>query len=122
MTTVLVVDDDRDIRELIALRLRQLDIDVHVAGDGEAGLAAVRSLLPDLVLLDWMMPVLSGIEVCVAVRANPDTAEIPVILLTAKAQEADVERGLAAGADAYIRKPFSLAELTDRVRGFLDPA
>jgi two-component system phosphate regulon response regulator PhoB len=71
------------------------------------------------VLLDWMMPKLSGIEVCRALRRNPDTAHIPVILLTAKAQEAELERGLAAGADDYIVKPFSLKDMLTRVQALL---
>jgi two-component system phosphate regulon response regulator PhoB len=121
MKTVLVVDDDSDIRELIAWKLNQAGYGIIAEADGEAGLAAARGVAanvvvrPDLVILDWTMPKMSGIEVCRAMRADPWTAGIPVILLTAKAQEAEVERGFAAGADDYIVKPFSPREMLRRV-------
>ena len=126
MTTVLVIDDDDDIRQLVVWKLSQAGFATVAEADGEAGLVAAcggpeadPSLRPDLVLLDWMMPKLSGIEVCRALRRNPDTAHIPVILLTAKAQEAELERGLAAGADDYIVKPFSLKDMLTRVQALL---
>lgn len=116
---VLVVDDDPDVRELVNFRLTRAGFEVHAEEDGQAGLAAALELRPDLVLLDWMMPRLTGLEVCQELRRNPQTAGVAVILLTAKAQEADVERGFAAGADDYIVKPFSLVELLSRVRAVL---
>lgn len=122
MKTVLVVDDDADIRELITWKLNQAGYSVLVASDGEEGLAAASmttglssAVPPDLVLLDWMMPKMSGIEVCQALRSDVVTARIPVILLTAKAQESEVERGYAAGADDFIVKPFSPREMLRRV-------
>ena len=107
-------------------KLTQAGFAAVAEGDGEAGLAAARgrptegpSVRPDLVLVDWTMPKLSGIEVCRVLRENPDTADIPMILLTAKAQEAELERGMAAGADDYIVKPFSPKEMLRRVEALL---
>jgi len=124
MKTVLVIDDDPDIRELIAWKLTQAGYTTLVGADGEAGLAAAivgdaAGRAPDLILVDWMMPKMTGIEVCRAVRANPITARIPIILLTANAQETEVERGFAAGVDDYVVKPFSPRELLGRVRAVL---
>jgi len=119
MASILIVDDDADIRELVAFKLSRAGFIVRCEADGESGLAAADEMRPDLVLLDWMMPRLTGLEVCRRLRESAATAEIPVILLTAKAQEADVERGFAAGADDYIRKPFSNRELLSRVEALL---
>jgi len=123
---VLVVDDDTDIRELITWKLSQAGYGTMAEADGAAGLAAASGassaawgVRPDLVLLDWAMPRMSGIEVCRALRDDPATAGIPVILLTAKAQESQVELGFAAGADDYIVKPFSPRELLRRVDAIL---
>jgi DNA-binding response OmpR family regulator len=119
MPHILIVEDDADIRELTAFKLTLEGHEVHVEADGEAGLAAARELMPDLIVLDWMMPKLTGLEVCQALRADPATASLPIILLTAKAQEADIQRGFAAGADDYISKPFSPPELASRVTAVL---
>ncbi len=124
--TVLVVDDDSDIRALIGWKLSLAGYSIVPAPDGEAALLAVRgdasggpSVRPDLVLLDWTMPRMSGIEVCESLRADPATADVPIILLTAKAQQSELARGLAAGADDYIVKPFSPGELLRRVDALL---
>ena len=121
MTRVLVVDDDPVIADLVSFRLARLGLEVSVETDGQAGLAAARELRPDLVVLDWMMPRMNGLEVCAALRADPDAelARTPVLLLTAKAQEPDLERGFAAGATDYIVKPFSPRELATRVTAAL---
>jgi two-component system response regulator MtrA len=124
MKTVLIVDDDPDIRELITWKLGQAGYSTVVAGDGEAGLVAAATTddeghLPDLILVDWMMPKMSGIEVCKTLRDNPATARIPLILLTANAQESDVEEGFAAGVDDYIAKPFSPREMLGRIQAVL---
>jgi two-component system response regulator MtrA len=124
MKSVLVVDDDPDIRELITWKLGQAGYTTLVAADGEAALAAVAAgdsdgRTPDLILVDWMMPKMSGIDVCRALRQNPITARIPVILLTANAQEADVELGFSAGVDDYIAKPFSPREMLSRIEAVL---
>jgi two-component system phosphate regulon response regulator PhoB len=117
--TVLIVDDDPDIRDIATMKLEQAGLTVHTEADGEAGLAAALELTPDVLLLDWMMPRLTGLEVCARLREHPPTAQTPVILLTAKAQEADIERGFAAGATDYIVKPFSPRELVARVSAAL---
>jgi two-component system phosphate regulon response regulator PhoB len=129
MKTVLVVDDDSDIRTLITWKLALAGYASLSAADGEAAVAAAHGgspaapgVRPDIVLLDWTMPRMSGIEVCEALRAEPSTADLPIILLTAKAQEFDFARGLAAGANDYIVKPFSLNDLLDRIGSLLDHA
>jgi two-component system phosphate regulon response regulator PhoB len=119
MPSILIIDDDPDIRELVTFKLELLGYEVHAESDGESGLAAVMHLHPDLVLLDWMMPKLTGIEVCQLIRDAEGNNGVPVILLTARAQEADVQRGFAAGADDYIVKPFSPRELASRVEAVL---
>jgi two-component system phosphate regulon response regulator PhoB len=123
MSHVLVVDDDPVIANLVAFRLGRLGLEVSVESDGEAGLAAARQLRPDLVVLDWMMPRMNGLEVCAALRsdADPELARTPVLLLTAKAQEPDLERGFAAGATDFVAKPFSTRELISRVTAALPP-
>jgi DNA-binding response OmpR family regulator len=124
MKTVLVIDDDPDIRELITWKLGQAGYSTLIAADGEAGLALATAgndegRAPDLILVDWMMPKMSGIDVCRALRDDPLTARIPLILLTANAQEADVELGFAAGVDDYIAKPFSPREMLGRIQAVL---
>lgn len=119
---ILIVDDDPDIRELVAFKLRQMGYGVRVEKDGELGLAAAKTDQPDLILLDVMMPKISGIEMCRRLRDDVATTDIPIILITAKAQEADVERGFAAGANEYIVKPFSPRDLVARVENMLAPS
>jgi len=120
MTRVLVADDDPDIRELVRFKLEQGGHEVTTVADGDAALEAARAGGPyALILLDVMMPRRTGIEVCEALRADPAMRSVPILLLTAKAQEADVERGFAAGADDYIVKPFSPRELSSRVTAAL---
>jgi len=115
MSTILVVDDDPDICALLEFKLGGAGYDVAVEHDGEAALAARDRSPADLLILDWMMPRMGGLEVCLALRADERFTTLPVLMLTARAQEADVQRGLAAGADDYILKPFSPRELTARV-------
>lgn len=119
MTTVLVADDDLDIRELVAFKLAQAGYEVRSAPDGVAALDAARAGGVDLVVLDLMMPGLSGLDVCAELRREPSTAELPVIMLTARAQDQDVATGFAAGADDYVVKPFSPRELVSRVQAVL---
>lgn len=119
---ILIVDDDPDIRELVAFKLRQMGYGVRVEKDGELGIATAIEEQPDLMLLDVMMPKISGIEMCRRIREHEATAHIPIILITAKAQEADVERGFAAGANDYIVKPFSPRDLVSRVESMLAPS
>jgi DNA-binding response OmpR family regulator len=124
MKTVLVVDDDADIRNLITWKLGQAGYASYVACDGKEGLAAAiagdaEGRAPDLILLDWSMPVMTGIELCHALRANPATDGIPVILLTANGKESEVACGFDAGADDYVLKPFSPRELLGRIHAVL---
>ena len=116
---LLVADDDEDILTLVRLRLTRSGFDVVVARDGEEALRLTREHRPDLAVLDWMMPKTTGIEVLRAIRAGSDTAEIPVVLLTARASDSDVAEGMAAGADDYIKKPFSPQDLAARVTTIL---
>jgi len=116
---LLVVDDDLVIQKLLQVNFEMEGWHVILADDGEAGLAAVREHRPDAVLLDVMMPKMDGLAVMAAWRADPETASIPVILLSAKAQSTDLGAGLAAGADDYVTKPFDPLELLDRVTALL---
>jgi DNA-binding response OmpR family regulator len=119
MTAILIADDDPDIRDLVAFKLEQAGFDVVAVEDGLSALSATRADPPDLVVLDVMMPGMSGIDVCRELRASEATATLPIILLTARAQEGDVEVGFGAGADDYIVKPFSPRELVSRVEAVL---
>ena len=119
MTSVLVVDDDPDVCDLVRYKLEQSGFDVRRASDGDQALREVDAEVPDLVLLDIMMPGMSGLEVLERWRANGATEKLPIIMLTAKAQENDVERGFELGADDYVIKPFSPRELARRVTAVL---
>jgi two-component system, OmpR family, phosphate regulon response regulator PhoB len=119
MGTVLVVEDERAIAELIAINLRHAGFEVELAVDAEGALAAVDRALPDLVLLDWMLPKVSGIEICRRVRSGGVNPNLPIIMLTARGEEADKITGLDAGADDYLSKPFSTKELLARIRAVL---
>jgi DNA-binding response OmpR family regulator len=112
---VLCADDDRDILALLALRLERAGYRVAQAVDGEQALSLVRELHPDVLVLDVMMPRMSGTDVLATLRADEATAGVRVVLLSARAQEADVARGLDAGADAYLAKPFQAPELIEVV-------
>jgi DNA-binding response OmpR family regulator len=116
---VLVADDDPDIRSLVVLRLERSGYEVVAAGDGEEALATALERNPDLALLDVMMPKLDGYEVTERLRREEATRHLPVILLTARVQETDIARGLEAGADDYVKKPFSPTELRARVQAVL---
>jgi two-component system, OmpR family, response regulator MtrA len=116
---LLVADDDEDVLMLVQLRLARSGYEVVVARDGEEALRLAREKQPDLAVLDWMMPKASGLEVLRALRADEETASIPVLMLTARASASDIEQGLAAGADDYIAKPFSPQELASRVQSIL---
>jgi two-component system phosphate regulon response regulator PhoB len=110
-----IVDDDPDIRAMVAMKLTSAGYTVHEEVDGEAGLAAIQQLDPTVVVLDWMMPRMNGLEVLQRVRSDEATRHVPVLLLTARAQEDAIERGFAAGADDYVVKPFSPRELLTRI-------
>jgi DNA-binding response OmpR family regulator len=116
---ILVADDDPDIRSLVTLRLERSGYEVVAAGDGEQAFAAALERAPDLALLDVMMPKLDGYELTQRLRREEATRHLPVILLTARVQETDIARGVEAGADDYVKKPFSMSELRDRVQAVL---
>lgn len=116
---ILVVEDEEALVTLLKYNLEAEGFHVDVAYDGEEALTAVAENAPDLMVLDWMMPKLSGIEVCRAIRSDKNTAAIPIIMLTARGEEADRIRGLDTGADDYLVKPFSPKELVARVRAVL---
>ena len=119
MTAVLVADDDADIRDLVAFKLEQAGFEVITAEDGPTALSAAHDKVPDIAVLDVSMPGMSGLDVCRMLRADPSTADMMIIMLTARAQETDVEGGFSAGADDYVIKPFSPRELTSRVQALL---
>jgi DNA-binding response OmpR family regulator len=116
---VLVVDDDPVILELLRINFEIEGYEVLPATDGEQGLAKARDEEPDVVLCDIMMPRLDGIELVTRLRGDPRTAHLPVVLLSAKAQKVEVDRGLSVGADDYVTKPFDPLELLDRVNAVL---
>jgi two-component system response regulator MtrA len=119
MARIVVADDDADIRDLVVFRLQQSGHQVRAFGDGLAAVEACLEEQPDLVVLDVMMPKLTGLEACRALRTDPATEHLPVVLLTARAQAEDIELGREAGADAYLAKPFSPPELDARVSELL---
>ncbi|MFZ2399054.1 MAG: response regulator [Smithella sp.] len=119
MSKILIVDDEQDIVELISYNLGKEGFSTIKAYDGEAAIGLVRSGKPDLMILDLMLPKMNGLDVCKAIRRNPETANLPIIMLTAKGEEIDKIIGLEIGADDYIAKPFSVKELVARVRSIL---
>jgi two-component system alkaline phosphatase synthesis response regulator PhoP len=116
---VLVVEDEEDIAELVQYNLNKERYEVLVASSGEAGLDMARRERPDLILLDIMLPGMDGLEVCRALHADPETAQIPIVMVTAKGEEADIVTGLELGADDYVTKPFSPKVLIARLRSVL---
>ena len=119
MSRILVVEDEPAIAELISINLRHAGFEVTIAGDAEQAQIAVDGVLPSLVVLDWMLPGQSGHALARAWRAQPRTRDLPIIMLTARAEEADKVSGLDAGADDYLTKPFSANELLARIRSLL---
>jgi DNA-binding response OmpR family regulator len=121
MRVALVVDDDPDLGDVMVFMLERAGFEVHLESDGAAGLTVAGILRPDVVLLDWMMPQMSGVEVCKALRSNSALAATKVIMLSARAQEVDIVEGYSAGADDYIVKPFRPKDLVNRVEMVLAP-
>lgn len=117
--SLFVVEDEEDILELLRFHLTHEGFEVATATNGEAAVQAIPRKMPDLVLLDLMLPGLDGFEVCRSLKSNPLTATIPIVLVTAKGEEADIVAGLELGADDYITKPFSMKVLIARVRTVL---
>ena len=116
---ILLVEDDRSLVELLSFHLRRSEFEVETTADGEDALLMAREAPPDLVILDWMSEGISGLEVCRRLRRLPETANVPIIMLTARGEETDRIRGLETGADDYVTKPFSPRELVARVGAVL---
>ena len=117
--TILLVEDEDALATLLQYNLEKEGYEVIVAGDGEEALVMIDEKLPDLVVLDWMLPKVSGIEVCRRLRQRPETRNLPIIMLTARGEESDRIRGLDTGADDYVVKPVSMSELAARARAVL---
>ncbi|HTL49888.1 MAG TPA: phosphate regulon transcriptional regulator PhoB [Steroidobacteraceae bacterium] len=118
-TRILVVEDEQPIRDLIAFGLRRAGCDVALAEHSQAALASIGDRRPDLVLVDWMLPDMSGLELVRQLRRDSNTRDIPIMMLTARAEEADRVAGLDSGADDYLTKPFSARELLARIQAIL---
>ncbi|HET6153389.1 MAG TPA: response regulator [Marmoricola sp.] len=119
MARIVIADDDADIRELVVFKLRHAGHEVLPVADGTAAVEACLAKTPDLVILDVMMPGMSGLEAARVLRADESMTGVPIIMLTARAQESDIEQGFEAGADDYVVKPFSPRELALRVGAVL---
>ena len=119
MTKILIAEDEPDIRELVAFTLRFGGYEVVAASNGEEALNAAGRELPDLILMDVRMPKMTGYEACRLMKANEKLKDIPVVFLSAKGQDAEIQTGLEAGAEEYLLKPFSPDQLTNRVRAIL---
>lgn len=120
MTTILIAEDEPDIRELIVFTLRFGGFDVVVARNGMEVVERVSDVQPDLIMLDVMMPQMTGFEACRKLKAQPETAHIPVVFLTAKGHETEIEIGMEAGAVGYLLKPFSPEALIQYIRELLN--
>jgi two-component system phosphate regulon response regulator PhoB len=116
---ILVVEDEASIRDMVAFALRRADMEVIHAADARAALVAISDMPPDLILLDWMLPGMTGLELARRLRGEERTAEVPIIMLTARGEENDRVGGLEAGVDDYVVKPFSTRELIARIRAVL---
>lgn len=117
--SVLIIEDDENISELMRYNIEKAGFDTSTVTDGEEALMTATDMNPDVILLDWMLPNLSGIEICRRLRRQPETANVPIIMITARAEESDRIRGLETGADDYLTKPFSPRELIARVHAVL---
>jgi two-component system phosphate regulon response regulator PhoB len=116
---ILIVEDEEPLTTLLRYNLENEGYEVDAVGRGDEADTKLRETVPDLVVLDWMLPGLSGIELCRRLRARPETQELPIIMLTARGEESERVRGLSTGADDYIVKPFSVPELLARIRALL---
>lgn len=116
----ILAEDDPDIQLVARLALKRAGFTVSVVNNGQEALDAIRQQLPDVILLDWMMPELDGPETCRRLKADPHTAAVPIIFLTAKSQEAEIQRGLSLGAAGYVTKPFDALALGQQVRDIVE--
>lgn len=116
MSLVMVIEDEEAISMLLSYNLEKEGFEVAVVANGMNAVSEIERLMPSVIILDWMLPEISGVEICKLIRSKPDIKNIPVIMLTAKSQEEDKIKGLGAGADDYVTKPFSVPELMARVK------
>ena len=119
MAKILIAEDERDIRDLVAFTLRFAGHEVFAASNGEEAVEMASKVNPDLILMDVRMPRMTGYEACKFLKASPDLKDIPVVFLSAKGQESEIQQGLDAGAEAYLLKPFAPDQLTNRVKEIL---
>jgi CheY-like chemotaxis protein len=119
MAKILIAEDEPDIRELVAFMLRFAGYEVLAAANGEEAVQTATREIPDLILMDVRMPRMTGYDACRVMKSNPDLRDVPVVFLSAKGQESEIQSGLDAGAEEYLLKPFSPDELTNRVRSIL---
>jgi CheY-like chemotaxis protein len=119
MAKILIAEDERDIRDLVAFTLRFAGHEVVVATNGEEAVKMAPEVDPDLILMDVRMPRMTGYEACKVMKANPDLKDIPIVFLTARGQESEIQQGLDAGAEEYLLKPFAPDQLTTRVKAIL---
>ena len=119
---LLVVDDEPSIAKIVRKQLEVAGYDVTVAVDGLEGLNKARELMPELIVLDVMLPKMNGTDVCKALKGDPKTSQVPILMLTAKAQRQDKDVGLEAGANAFLTKPFQLDELLAKIKALLEAA
>ena len=117
--TILIIEDERDLSEILTYNLEKEGFDVITAADGQEGLNRARSMLPDLVVLDLMLPVTDGLQVCQQLRSDPRTRQMRVLMLTARSEEVDEIVGFSMGADDYVAKPFKIKPLIHRIRALL---
>jgi CheY-like chemotaxis protein len=119
MAKILIAEDERDIRDLVAFTLRFAGYEVFTAANGEEAVQLAPQVNPDLILMDVRMPRMTGYEACRIMKHNPDLKDIPIVFLSAKGQEAEIQQGLEAGAEEYLLKPFAPDQLTSRVKTIL---
>jgi DNA-binding response OmpR family regulator len=122
MAKILIAEDEHDIRELITFTLKFAGYDVVAVPNGQEAVEAAAREIPDLILMDVRMPIMTGYEACQKIKENPEVKDIPVVFLSAKGQEAEIQTGLDVGATEYLLKPFAPNELTDRVQALLEKA
>jgi DNA-binding response OmpR family regulator len=119
MAKILIAEDERDIRDLVAFTLRFAGYEVFTAANGEEAVEMAPNVSPDLILMDVRMPRMTGYEACKILKRNPDMKDIPIVFLSAKGQETEIQQGLDAGAEEYLLKPFAPDQLTSRVKAIL---
>ena len=119
MAKILIAEDERDIRDLVAFTLRFAGYEVVAAANGEEAVLLAPKENPDLILMDVRMPRMTGYEACRVMKSNPDLKDIPIVFLSAKGQESEIQTGLEVGAEEYLLKPFAPDQLTDRVKSIL---